>query len=191
MKSLLILFLIGISLVACDRTRNNPGYDYFPDMAYSKGFEVYTANPNFADGKTLREPVEGTVPLGMIPYPYQKNDTDRLLAGRELKNPMTADSNTLGRGQVVFNRYCINCHGPIGDGNGNLFTMGLYNFKPASLVNDKMKKVPDGEIYHVITVGQGVMMAYGGLIRPEDRWKAVMYVRKLQETAPPDTTAKK
>ncbi len=59
------------------------------------------------------------------------------------------------------------------DGNGNLFTSGLYNFKPASLVNDKVKNIPDGEIYHVITVGQGVMMSYGGIVRPggqvEDR----------------------
>ncbi len=190
MKPFLTVFLLSILLVACDRTNNNPGYDYFPDMAYSKGFETYTANPNFSDGKTLREPVEGTVPLGMVPYPYLKNDTDRRLAGRELKNPLLPDENTLSRGQVVFNRFCINCHGSIGDGNGNLFTMGLYNFTPASLANNKMKNVPDGEIYHVITVGQGVMMAYGGLVRPDDRWKVVMYVRKLQETAPPDTTKK-
>jgi hypothetical protein len=33
----------------------------------------------------------------------------------------------------------------------------------------------------VITVGQGVMMAHGGLIRPDDRWRIVMYVRKLQK----------
>jgi hypothetical protein len=32
-------------------------------------------------------------------------------------------------------------------------------------------------------VGQGVMMAYGGIVRPEDRWKIVMYVRELQRNA--------
>ena len=45
-----------------------------------------------------------------------------------------------------------------------------------------MKNIPDGEIYHVITVGQGVMMAYGGIMRPEDRWKIVMYVRRCRRS---------
>lgn len=184
MKPLSLFILLSISgLFACDRTHNNPGYDYFPDMAYSKAYETYSANPVFADGKTLREPVEGTVSREMIPYPYQKNDTDRLLAGRELINPLTASDENLKRGEVAYKRFCINCHGTMADGNGNLFTSGLYPFKPLSLVNDKVKKVPDGEIYHVITVGQGVMMAYGGIVQPDDRWKILMYVRELQRNS--------
>lgn len=184
MKPLSLFILLSISgLFACDRTHNNPGYDYFPDMAYSKAYETYSANPVFADGKTLRVPVEGTVSREMIPYPYQKNDTDRLLAGRELINPLTASDENLKRGEVAYKRFCINCHGTMADGNGNLFTSGLYPFKPASLVNDKVKKIPDGEIYHVITVGQGVMMAYGGIVRPDDRWKILMYVRELQRNS--------
>jgi mono/diheme cytochrome c family protein len=183
MKPTAFLILLSILLLfACDRTHNDPGYDYFPDMAYSKAYETYSSNPVFADGKTLREPVEGTVSRGMVPYPYQKNDTDRLLAGKELINPLVANEANHERGKVAYNRYCINCHGTMADGNGNLFTSGLYNFKPASLINEKMKKAPDGEIYHVITVGQGVMMAYGGIVRPDDRWKIVMYVRELQKS---------
>jgi hypothetical protein len=176
----LLILAFALFLSACDRSHNNPGYDYFPDMFYSKAYEDYSGNPNFADGKTMREPVAGTIPRDMVPYPYEKNDTDRLLAGKELVNPLEAGTENLSRGETLFGRYCINCHGPKADGAGNLFTSGLYTFKPASLVNDKMKAVPDGEIYHVITVGQGVMMAHGGQIRPEDRWRIVMYVRELQ-----------
>jgi mono/diheme cytochrome c family protein len=174
----LILFIAG-----CDRTHNDPGYDFFPDMAYSRAYETYSENPNFADGKTLREPVAGTVPVGMVPYPYEKNDTDRLLAGKELVNPLVLDDANRIRGETAYNRFCINCHGSLADGNGNLFTKGLYNFKPASLVNEKMKNAPDGELYHVITVGQGVMMSYGGLIQPADRWTIVLYVRELQKNS--------
>lgn len=177
----LSILILSWLTFACDRTHNNPGFDYFPDMAYSKAYETYSENPVFADGKTMREPVEGTIPVGMIPYPYQKNDTDRHLAGRELVNPLPVNDENLKRGETAYKRYCINCHGTLADGSGNLFTSGLYNYKPASLVNEKMKKVPDGEIYHVITVGQGVMMAHGGIVRPEDRWKIVMYVRQLQK----------
>ncbi len=74
----------------------------------------------------------------MIPYPYQKNDTDRLLAGKELINPLAVNEANQERGKVAYNRYCINCHGTMADGNGNLFTSGLYAFKPASLINEKM-----------------------------------------------------
>jgi len=179
-KSLFILLSLA-GLYACDRTNNDPGYDFFPDMAYSKGYETYSGNDVFTDEKTLREPVAGTIPLDMIPYPYEKNDTDRLLAGKELLNPLTVNEANQERGKVAYDRWCINCHGSIGDGNGNLFTSGLYAFKPASLLSEKMMKAPDGDIYHVITVGQGVMMSYGGLVRPDDRWKIVMYVRELQK----------
>ena len=177
------MLFLGLWLASCDRTHNDPGYDYFPDMFYSKAYETYSENPNFADGKTLREPVEGTIPIDMIPYPYEKNDTDRLLAGKELVNPLTVTTENLGRGEAAYKIFCLNCHGSLADGTGQLFTSGLYTFKPASLVNDKMKNVPDGEIYHVITMGQGVMMAHGSIVRPEDRWKIVLYVRQLQAKA--------
>lgn len=180
MKPTVLFIIISLLLSACDRTHNDPGYDYFPDMFYSKAYESYSENPNFTDGKTMREPVKGTIPVDLMPYPYEKTDADRLLSGKELMNPLAADQANLERGEVVFLRFCGSCHGPQADGNGYLFTSGFYNFKPASLVNDKMKEAPDGEIYHVITVGQGVMMAHGNIIRPEDRWKIVLYVRQLQ-----------
>ncbi len=40
----------------------------------------------------------------MIPYPYQKNDTDRLLAGKELINPLAVNDENLKRGKVAYNR---------------------------------------------------------------------------------------
>jgi len=35
----------------------------------------------------------------------------------------------------------------------------------------------DGEIYHSITVGYGIMGAHGGMIVPEDRWKIILHIR--------------
>ena len=43
--------------------------------------------------------------------------------------------------------------------------------------------MPDGRIFHVITRGSGMMPAYAGQISPDDRWKAVLYVRALQAGA--------
>ncbi len=41
------LVLFSMSLSSCNRDRNNPGWDYFPDMFYSTAYETYSKNPNF------------------------------------------------------------------------------------------------------------------------------------------------
>jgi mono/diheme cytochrome c family protein len=164
---------------SCDRDRNTTGWQYFDDMAQSAAYETYTPNPNFADGKTMRNPVEGTIPLGFEPYLYEKNDTDRVLAGKELVNPFKPTPVNLERGKQVFSVYCMNCHGVKGDGKGFLFTSGRYPFPPKSLLSAKVKNGPEGEIFHVITVGFGVMPQHGSQVRPEDRWKVAMYVKNV------------
>jgi mono/diheme cytochrome c family protein len=164
---------------SCDRDRNTTGWEYFGDMAHSDAYETYSPNPNFADGKTMRNPVEGTIPLGYQPYLYEKNDTDRVRAGKELVNPFKPTAENLERGKQVFTVYCMNCHGDKGDGKGFLFTSGKYPFPPKTLLSSKVKNGPEGEIFHVVTVGFGVMPAHGPQIRPEDRWKVVMYVKNV------------
>lgn len=174
---ILILTMLAVML-ACDRTRSNTGWDYMPDMYYSNAFESYTPNPNFEDGLTMREPVEGTVPRDMVPFPYEKSDEDRLAAGEELVNPLEASEENLARGKEAYAIYCLSCHGQAGDGQGHLFTSKRYPYPPASLVNEKMVGLPDGEIYHAITVGYGIMGAHGSMIRPEDRWKIILHIRE-------------
>jgi mono/diheme cytochrome c family protein len=175
--------LAAIALIivfgSCDRDRNSTGWQYFDDMAHSAAYETYTPNPNFADGKTMRNPVEGTIPIGYQPYLYEKNDTDRVSAGKELVNPFEASPEHLGRGKAVYDVYCISCHGDKGDGKGFLFTSKKYPFPPANLLTDKIRNNPEGEIYHVITVGFGVMPQHGSQVRPDDRWKVAMYIKNV------------
>jgi mono/diheme cytochrome c family protein len=175
----IVTFGLIIFLGSCDRDRKNPGWEYFDDMAHSAAYETYSPNPNFADGKTMRNPVEGTIPLGYQPYLYEKNDTDRVLAGKELVNPYQPNTGNLARGKQVFAIFCMDCHGDKGDGKGFLFTSGRYPFPPKSLLSEKVRNNPAGEIFHVITVGFGVMPAHGPQIRPEDRWKVAMYVKNV------------
>jgi mono/diheme cytochrome c family protein len=177
----ILTVMLGFVIMSCDRSNNDPGWDFFPDMAYSHAYETNSPNTNFKDGKTMREPVKGTVSRDFVAYPYQKNDTDRLLAGKVFSNAMPYTSENIARGKKVYQTYCMVCHGEAGDGKGFLFTSGKYPYPPASLVNDKMRNAPDGEFYHVITVGFGIMGAYGTQIRPDDRWKTIMYIRKELE----------
>lgn len=72
--------------------------------------------------------------------------------------------------------YCLNCHGISGDGQGNLYTSKKYPYPPANLLSDKIVGNPEGEIYHVISVGWGIMGEHGTMIQPDDRWKIVLYI---------------
>lgn len=179
MKQLLIpVGLILVLFSSCDRTRSSTGWDYMPDMYYSEGYETWAPNENFEDGLTMRTPVEGTVPRDMVPFPYEKTDEDRLLAGAELVNPVEPTAGNIERGKEAYQVFCMNCHGEKGDGQGYLFTSQRYPYPPASLVNEKVRGLPDGEIYHAITVGYGVMGAHGAMISQPERWKIIHYIRE-------------
>jgi len=179
-RYLLIALAALLALSSCDRTRSSTGWDYMPGMYYSKAYESYTPNPNFEDGLTLREPVEGSIPRDMLPFPWEKTDEDRLAAGDALVNPLESSESHLERGKEAYDIFCLSCHGPKGDGQGFLYTSKKYPYPPASLINEKVKALRDGEIYHSVTVGYGIMGAHGSMIRQEDRWKIILYLRDLQ-----------
>ena len=179
----IFLVLFSVILFSCDRERNNPGWDYFPDMFYSTAYETFTKNPNFPDGMTMRVPVPGTIPRGFTPFDYTIDPESRIKAGVELVNPVLPDAEVLLRGSTVYSTFCMGCHGNSGEGDGHLYAIGLYPVKPRSLVLENASKLRDGEIYHSITLGFGSMGPHGSQIRPDDRWKLVLYIRKLQEKA--------
>jgi mono/diheme cytochrome c family protein len=175
---LLTIIIYGIIGCSCDRNRNHPGWDYFPDMYYSNAYETYTPNPNFDDGSTLRMPVEGTISREQVPYPFEKTDEDMALAGERLKNPVDVNAKNLERGKEMYVRFCHLCHGEKGEGDGFLFTSGKYILPPASLTAERALNRSEGELFHSITVGFGVMGAHGSQISEIDRWKIVLYVQE-------------
>jgi mono/diheme cytochrome c family protein len=176
MKIPTALLFMMIVLVSCNRRQDHPGHIYYPDMTYSQAYETYSENPVFESGRTMRDPVEGTVTRDMVPFGYTKDQ--RVLAGKELINPFEPTQENVDRGKEMYGIYCLICHGELGDGQGHLFTSGKYPFPIRSLLTEQVQNVPDGEIYHVITVGFGVMGAHGAQIKPEDRWRIVNYVKQ-------------
>lgn len=170
----LLLFLLN----SCDFNRKTTGWEYFDDMSHSSAYESYTPNPNFSDGKTMQPPVEGTIPRGKMPYAYTKTDEDRALAAATLINPIEDSPENVERGKRMFGIYCISCHGEKGDGQGPLYVNKKYNYPPASLISEKMLANPEADIYHVITVGHGIMAEHGSMIQSDDRWKIAMYIKQ-------------
>ena len=178
-----VLLLSGVFLWSCDRQRTMRGYDFIPDMVYSRAYDTYSKNPNFKDSATMRVPVNGTVPRGFIPFRYTIDSASRVKAGKELVNPFLATDEVIARGKLIFTTFCIGCHGALGKGDGQLYSSGLYPLKPREISGVPTSKLKDGEIYHTITLGFGSMGSHGAQIRSEDRWKLVLYIRKLQEEA--------
>jgi len=180
-RTMPVFLVLILFFSACDRDRKHPGWDYFPDMAYSNAYETYSPNPVFEDGKTLQSPVEGSISRDALPFAYGPSPEERTRAGRELDNPVEYTGDNLKRGTEVYRVFCSSCHGELGDGKGYLVTSGVYKYPVRTLLSEDMKNRPDGEIFHTITMGFGVMGPHGSMIRPEDRWKAILYIREQQK----------
>jgi len=180
-----IIFILMVILASCDKRSTERGSSFLPDMQESQAYDTYSENPNFEDSMTMRLPVKGTVPRNVIPYHLIKSDEDLKLAGKKYFNPYEASKENLTQGKLQFERFCSQCHGEKGDGQGFLYTSKKYAFPPANLTLEKTVSRPDGEIYHIINVGINIMGAHASQISQEDRWKIVMYMRNdLQKSKP-------
>ncbi|HZT42115.1 MAG TPA: cytochrome c [Chthonomonadaceae bacterium] len=87
----------------------------------------------------------------------------------------------LERGQDRFNIFCTPCHSRLGDGQGFIAQRGFaLRRPPASYHTDRLRKMPIGHFYDVITNGYGTMLSYGSRIEPRDRWAIASWIRVLQ-----------
>ncbi len=176
-----ILILPFILFCSCDRHRNMPGYDFMPDMIYSQAYEAYTENPVFHDSSTQQVPVYGTMPQGMVAFRWEVLPENRLLAGQTLLSREQMAMKHVFEGKKLFTTFCANCHGESGKGDGFLITSGKLPVKAGDLTQDRLVQASRGELFHVVTVGYGLMGSYGAILSERDRWKIIEYVKvKIQ-----------
>jgi mono/diheme cytochrome c family protein len=171
-----ILLLSLHWILRSDPARRN--FELLPDMAASVAWDSYAQNPNFPDGKTLREPVPGTVIRGAMPLHYTTAKGEAERAGLELTSPFAGDRRVRPRGEFVYTNYCAPCHGPHGKGDGIVAQRGFP--APPSLLAPRAMNMRDGQMFHVVTYGQANMPSYASQIGRDDRWRAIEYVRSLQ-----------
>jgi mono/diheme cytochrome c family protein len=131
----------------------------------------------FADGRSSREPVAGTVAReelhdDALLYTGKVNGKDATVF------PFAIDDTIMARGQERFDIYCSPCHGRTGAGDGMIVRRGYR--QPPSLHVDRLRVAPPGHFFDVITAGFGAMPDYAAQIRAADRWAIVAYVRALQ-----------
>jgi mono/diheme cytochrome c family protein len=148
------------------------------DMQDQPKFIPYRPTDFFGDGRSQRPLIEGTVARGHL------NADTALYTGKNADGkpidsfPFPVTKEVVERGQNRFNIYCAPCHDRTGSGNGMIVRRGYH--QPPSYHTDRLRQVPDGHIYDVITSGIGAMPDYAAQIAPRDRWAIVAYVRALQ-----------
>jgi mono/diheme cytochrome c family protein len=156
--------------------RNN---EFLPGMLFSIPFESQSENPNFRDKKTLQLPAEHSIARGFLPVHYNATPEDAIRAGEELHNACSEDEKNLERGAFVFSTFCTPCHGNSATGDGSVTKKGFP--PPPSLLAEKAVKMNDGQIFHILTFGQGNMPSLASQISSDDRWKAVLHIRSVQK----------
>ena len=184
MRYFLLAFLIAVALVvgiagSRGKLSRKPPIEVIPDMDRQPKIRPQTPSAFFADGRSSRLPVEGTVARGsaFLDAPINTGlvtGTTNFVAN----NPLKVTPELMARGQNRYQIYCAPCHSPLGDGNGITKSFGMAVV--ASLHDPRIVGLSDGELFYVITNGRNLMGPYRSQIEIEDRWAIVAYVRALQ-----------
>ncbi len=127
----------------------------------------------------LMEPQPGTVAAGDAPYPYAQNEADK--AGAELVNPLQPTPEVLAQGKWVYENVCITCHGEKGAGDGKV--TALFP-KPPSLMTQKVRDWPDGQLFHRPARGQNSMPSHARQVDQKEAWAVVLWIREMQKVEP-------
>lgn len=158
---------------------HNP-MQYMPNMHRTPVLIPQRGYSFFEDGSSVRVPPQGTIAATVSTYPYTKETLAADITKRA--NPLAATREVLARGKKQFMTYCVVCHGDAGYGNG----LVVPPFpQPPSLQSDKIRGFADSQLFHIITVGQNSMGAYGPVIREDDRWAIIHYIRAMQRAENP------
>ena len=92
---------------------------------------------------------------------------------------------------------CGICHGPKLDGQGPLFTSGVYPSAPRNFMDALMKMMPEGQMFYSVTYGKNMMGSYASQLSTKQRWMVIAYIKSKQggatvmATNPADSTATK
>jgi len=131
----------------------------------------------FADGRSERQPVPGTVARGELRIDeLLYSGTENGVESNRFPFPITRAD--LDRGRERFNIYCTPCHDYTGSGHGMIVQRGFP--EPPSYHIQRLRDAPVGHFYQVMTNGFGAMYSYAARITPADRWRIAAYIRVLQ-----------
>ena len=182
------LLLLAVLCAACGDTT------IFDPMERQPKFKAFAANPQFEDGRAMRQPPEGTVPR------ERQTMRPEITSGRDrtgqivnaIPIPVTKDLMLLGR--TRFEVYCAICHGLAGDGVSLVATQ--MSLRPPPNLHRILNPGPS-HVFQVVSEGFGLMPSYAAQLSPHERGAVVAYLEALRRSqagtlsdAPPDIQQK-
>jgi mono/diheme cytochrome c family protein len=103
----------------------------------------------------------------------------------KLANPVAAGPAAVEQGRSAYAHYCLQCHGPLLDGNG---TVGQsFAPLPTDLRSRAVLDQPDGRLFSKVSFGFARHPPLAETVEERDRWAILRYLRALgpREAPPP------
>jgi mono/diheme cytochrome c family protein len=109
-------------------------------------------------------------------YGYELDTANSYLLAATIKSPLAPTEVHLNNGKTLYTKFCVQCHGEKGDGQGKIVQNGKIEGIPAYNTLD----ISEGQMFYSITYGKGLMGAHASFMSPKERWQLVMYVNALR-----------
>jgi len=201
MRVLLIVLALTTLAAACvGGETSEPPIVGIRNMYNQPRYDTQERQPFFADQRSMRPQVEDTVAremdigLAWTTGRSVQGDAWLMEVPREIVGRGGGASAFLDRGEERYNIYCAPCHSVSGDGKGMVSrragALGATGLVAPSFHDDRLRHIPDGQLFATISNGVRNMPAYAFNIPVDDRWAIVQYVRALQLSQAPAATAK-
>lgn len=164
-SSIAAFCMLSIALAGCEGTLRQ-------DMANQPRQNPLSPAEFFQDDRSARPVLDNTVIRGSV-------EEDQLFISKDSNAfPLPLTQQLLERGEDRYKIFCSPCHGLQGDGMGMVTLRGMKH--PPTYHQDRLRNVPVGYLFDVITNGFGAMNGYSAQLVPRDRWAVVAYLRALQ-----------
>ena len=160
-----MLGVFALALAGCGGTLRQ-------DMANQPRQNPLSPATFFPDDRSARPLIDNTVVRGALA------EDDLFVPKESNAFPLPLTRELLERGKDRYAIFCTPCHGLQGDGMGMVTLRGMKH--PPSYHQDRLRNVPNGYLFDVITNGFGAMNGYAAQLAPRDRWAVVAYLRALQ-----------
>ncbi|MBX3258587.1 MAG: cytochrome c [Labilithrix sp.] len=195
MKRLLLGALALSALAACrgQTSRESPIFG-IRNMYDQPRYDVQEESAFFPDHRTMRPLVEGVVAHDQEVDPQIAQGRLDDESGYVLEIPKVVVERSGGlqamatRGKDRYEIYCTPCHDGTGSGEGlvkrRAVASGAAAFVPPTFHQDRIRHMPDGQLFATISNGKSNMPPYAMQIPVDDRWAIVAYVRALQVAQP-------
>lgn len=106
---------------------------------------------------------------------------DRDIAAEKLHNPIPTSDASVVRGDSLFHKLCVPCHGASMAGDGPVAPLFM---PPPDLLAQQTRDRKDGYIFSYIRHGGVVMPSYGFQVSAEEAWHLVNFIRHQQKVSP-------